>query len=156
MLIKNDIHLVITAQDKASGVISKLSGTLSKLAVGYGAFQIGKTAIESAVKFEKSMSNINTLLNDDATIKKFGDGIKEIAVKTSVPMQDLADSLYNVVSAGIDTADALRVINKSSELAVAGLGSMEEAVDLSTSAINAFKFSGDEVDEVYATLFSTV
>lgn len=48
--------------------------------------------------------------------------------------------MYDVVSAGITgTANQLEVLNRSGErLAVAGLGTTKEAVDITTSALNAF------------------
>jgi TP901 family phage tail tape measure protein len=61
-----------------------------------------------------------------------------------------------VLSAGItDSAKALQVLRDSAELGVAGLGSTSEAVDIMTSALNAFSAQGLESRDVANILFQT-
>ena len=112
------------------------------MAVGIG------YAVNEAVKFEKSMANISTLTeNTPAQMKAIGDSILEMSKKTPIAISDLTLAMYDVVSAGITgTANQLEVLNRSSRLAVAGLGTTKEAVDITTSALNAF---GTEAGTAY-------
>lgn len=56
----------------------------------------------------------------------------------------------------MSAGDAMMVLEKSAELATAGLGQTTEAVDLSTSAINAFGLKGKRAEKAFETIFLTV
>ena len=59
-------------------------------------------------------------------------------------------------SAGVSAGDAMGVLNDSARLAVAGLGTTKEAVDIATSAINAFGLQGDKAAGVYDVVFTAI
>lgn len=113
---------------------TKMLGAGVGMAVGIG------YAVNEALKFEKAISNVSTLTdNTPAEMKKIGDSILEMSKKTPIAMSDLTTGMYDVVSAGITgTANQLEVLKQSSILAVAGLGTTKEAVDITTSSLNAF------------------
>lgn len=163
------LQIVIQARDEASrklkGVgasLGKLKGAISPLLPVLGV--VGLTGafvgvIKSASAFESQMTDISTLLSGDSTqaIEQFKDGIFELLKVIPKDANELGAAAYQIVSAGIsDTSEALKVLKSSSRLAVAGLGSVEEATDLVTSALNAFGISTDESERVAGILFNTV
>lgn len=92
-----------------------------------------------AKDFEKSMSNIATLVDTSSeSMADMSNEVLDISKVTPVALNELTEGLYNVRSAGIDAASSIEVLHKSSKLAVAGLGTTGEAVDIVTSSINAF------------------
>ncbi|MCP6719745.1 MAG: phage tail tape measure protein [Patescibacteria group bacterium] len=163
------IQILLQARDEASAKMRGLSGSIRKLGgvvksfipvlgvIGLGlAF---KNIIQSAAEFEQQMSNIATLISGDSTeaIKGFTKGIQELSKVIPKDPKELGAAAYQIVSAGIsDVNEALDVLKSSSRLAVAGLGTTEEATDLLTSALNAFGISSDKSEETAAILFNTV
>ena len=82
---------------------------------------------------------------------------EETKEKVPVSAEELGESAYSIVSAGIsDTSEALSVLESSSKLAVAGLGTAAEATDIMTSAINAFQIEASQADVVADSLFTAV
>lgn len=108
-------------------------------------------AVNEAMKYEKAISNVSTLTeNTPAQMKAIGDSILDLSKKTPIALSDLTSGMYDVVSAGISgTANQLEVLKRSSILAVAGLGTTKEAVDITTSSLNAFGIEASNAE--YAT-----
>ena len=103
------------------------------------------------------MASVSTLV--DTTVESMDDMKKEvldIADRTPVALSELSDALYDVRSAGISAEDAMATLEASAQLATAGLGTTKEAVNLGTSAMNAFAAQGYSADEIMNTLFLTV
>jgi TP901 family phage tail tape measure protein len=110
-----------------------------------------------ASAFEKGMSNVSTLIDTSTeSLKDMSLEVLKIGQRTPVAMQDLTTALYDIRSAGIPAADALKVLEGSARLAVAGLGTTKEAADLVTSSINAFGLKGAEADGVFNQIFKTI
>lgn len=143
---------------KSSLEARKSFNTMGKVA-GVAIVGMGVAMIKTAGQFEKSMQNISTLISGDATpaIKEMEKGIIELSKKLPKTPNELGASAYDIFSAGItDTADALNVLEQSAKLSIAGLGTQEQAVDLVTSAINAFGLEAKDSEEVANILFTTV
>lgn len=127
-------------------------------ALGGAAAALGTFAVKEAKAFESSLANINTLLGlSSEELTEYGDKILDLATTVPVEGSVLSDSLYDVVSAGIEgTADQLEVLEQAAVLGVAGLGQTGSAVDILTSALNAFQIPAEDAEETAGVLFSTV
>ena len=136
---------------RATRVGKKLTTSLTLPIVG-----IGAAAVSTFAGFEKGMASVSTLV-DTATVDmaKMGKEVLAIGKNTPVALGDLTDGLFDLISAGIPAGDAIRVLGQSAKLGVAGLGTTKQAVDLVTSAINAFQLEGAEADKVYDQIFKT-
>ena len=82
--------------------------------------------------------------------------VLQIAARVPVATSELSGALYDIRSAGISAKDAMGVLENSAKLAVAGLGTVQEASDLATSAINAFKLTGKDQEKLFDNIFKTV
>lgn len=167
------IEFVISAQDKASKSLNKMQRNFKKSfadtaqqaraaglafgAMGAAAGLAVKSSIAQAIDFQKSMSNVSTLINTtEESVKKMGEEVLKVAERTPVAIGDLTTALYDVRSAGIDSANAMTVLEESARLGIAGLGSAQESVNLLTSAMNAYGFEGNEAKKASDILFKTV
>lgn len=173
MGLNDDIKcgIELKATDHATKEIKKTAEALKKVddaAKKFDAF--GKSAVvaglaatggliaaaKTAADFEKSMSNVSTLVDTQSeSMSKMSNDVLEIAKRTPVAMDDLTASLYNVRSAGIDAGSAMSVLEKSAQLGIVGLGSTEQSVDLVTSAMNAWGLKGEESAKIYDVIFRT-
>ena len=165
------LQIVIRAKDEASKVftdlenkVKKTSGNLKtagkQLSVGLTAplAALGAGAVKAAGDFEKSLGDLSTLVGAGSDeMKTFEKGLKEVMKTVPKSGDELGAAAYSIVSAGIsDASEALKVLESSGKLAVAGLGQTSEAADLMTSAINAFGLEASEADRVADTIFKTV
>lgn len=151
-----------TAQVKGFGASTEATAQVSKLAfagiaTAATALAAGLTiSVKNAVAFEKSMTNIATIVDTNTeSIDAMGKSVLDISKRTPVAISDLTAALYEVRSAGISADDALGVLEQSAQLGLAGLGTTAETVDIVTSSINAFKLKGEEAQKVYGYLFET-
>lgn len=121
-----------------------------------GAAVLG-TAVKSAIDFEKSMANVGTLVDRNVEdIGKMGDEVLELSTKLPIPIKELTASLYDIRSAGVPAADAMKTLEIAGKLAKAGISTTTESTNILTSAMNAFKSEGLSADKIANTLFKTV
>lgn len=164
MAENRELQLHITLKDKLSGQLSKTQASLQNFAkvgaVAVTALGAGfAVAIKQAAEFETKMSNISTLISGDSTeaINGLRKGILEMTKSMPKSADELGAAAYDIVSAGIEgTAGQLSVLDSSAKLATAGLGNTSEAVDIVTSAINAFGIDAEYSEDVANSFFLAV
>lgn len=161
------LSLVIKAVDKASGPLQTFGAKVKWVAAAVGkvgvAMSAGITAplvalggasVAAFAHFEQGMGNVATLVDTNTeSIAAMGAQVLAISRRTPVAVGDLTDALYEARSAGVSAADQFKVLEGSARLAVVGLGSTKEAIDLVTSSVNAFGLKGAEAEKVYNTIF---
>ncbi len=138
----------------ASMGFAKVVGAAS-VAAGAAMVYAGKQAAD----FETQMADVSTLIAGDSTqaMGTLRQGILDMVKEIPKSPEELGASAYAITSAGItDAAEALKVLESSAKLAVAGLGTTEEATNLMTSAINSFASEGLTAAEISDILFKTV
>lgn len=174
------VPTIFTAVDRFSSVVSKMTMGVSAFgktaeaaamrtsrkfnSVGTDMLTAGATvavglgyAINEAVKFEKAMSNVSTTIDSTPELmKNMSDSILEMSKKIPVPISQLTEALYDVVSAGIASEHAMTVLGASGRLGVAGLGTAKEGVDVITSSLNAFNIKATESEKVANMVFKAV
>lgn len=140
--------------------LSNVAGNLTKL--GVAAAGIGVAGLAGAVKvaadFESQLNIINTVAaKSPEELAKIGEGIRKMARETGAPLADLTQGFYDLVSAGIEASQAQRVLAASNTLAIGGLATAAEGVDLITTALNSYgvaaKDQGRE-SERFADIFA--
>jgi TP901 family phage tail tape measure protein len=159
-------------QDKFSGTAAKFGATLGNLerqtatlgrGVGQFASGIGRLAtigiggftaavgasVKFAADFEASLNTINTIAQvTPGQLTAIGQGIRELARETGTSLDDLTKGYYDLLSAGISVADAQLILRQANLLSVGTLGTTAQAVDVLTTAINAFGLTGSDAARV--------
>lgn len=106
-------------------------------------------AVKAASDFESQLNTINTVARATPDeLDKIGQGIRKVARDTGTPLADLTQGYYDLVSAGIAAGDAQGVLEASNKLAIGGLASTAETVDLLTTAINAYKLPAKDATRI--------
>lgn len=143
---------------KAAGErINQVGAGITKLSAPVAL--LGGAAVKMAADFETSLTNVSTLIKGDAgpAVAELEAGVKSLLERVPKNADELGTSLYAIYSAGINEASgALKTLEASSKLAVAGLGSTQEATNLTTVAIKAFGLDAEEADKHVDVLFKTV
>lgn len=122
-----------------------------------GLVNVGKQSIIIASDFQKGMGNVSTIVDmTKESMSDMGEKVKEIAGRIPVDLNDLTAGLYDIRSAGISADDAMMVLENSGKLATAGLGTVKDAANIATSAINAYGLKGKDAEKAFNTLFAGV
>jgi TP901 family phage tail tape measure protein len=138
------------------GAVNLISSAFS------GIVSAGKEAIESFKQFDSAIANIATLepqfQGSALSLDEFRDKINELSKKVPGDAADLANGVYQAISAGISgTVDEIvnftEIANKT---AVAGMASTEQAVNGITSVLNAYGLEAKDATGVSDTFFAAI
>lgn len=116
---------------------------------------MGKYAISSSIDAETSFAKVGTIM--DTTVVSSEDMEKAIVGLSSqfgVSVGDISDSVYNVISATGDTANAVSLVEKATMLAKGGFAETGDAVSVLTTAINAYGLSMEDAEHISDSLIT--
>lgn len=117
--------------------------------LGAGVITGGAVALKWAADFEAQLNTINTVADvTPERLEAIGDDILKLARTTGTGIDDLTGAYYDLVSAGIDASDAQNVLTNANKLAIGGLSTTNEAVDLLTTALNAYGLKGKDASRI--------
>ena len=138
------------------GSVGKIAGGLGAV---FGGIQIASVIgdwIQAANEFELEMANVSTLV-DTSVVDMAGleEGILSLGGSLG-SSTELAQGLYQALSAGVEPAKAVEFVGEAAKFAKAGLTDTKSAVDVLTTAINAYGLSADDATSISDTLFTTV
>lgn len=128
---------------------AKIVGASMTVVGGAITAALGKAAYDAA-GFGKLMANVATLGVDDLT--KLDKGVREVATSFGLDLNDAAATLYDTISAGIPEDAAIMVMGAAAKGAQAGVGTLAQAMDLGTSALNAWNLKGKDANETTANM----
>ena len=81
--------------------------------------------------------------------------ILELSSQTGISANEIADNVYNAISAGQKTGDAVNFVTNSTKLAKAGFADAGAALDVLTTILNAYGMEASEVTNVSDMLIQT-
>ena len=145
--------------DKAENAIFGLGEVLTTAGIAVALHEIGSEFIEcsnKAASFETSMAVVSTIADDTAlSTEQMSAQVKQLSKDTAVAVTDIADATYGAISASIDTADAVAFVGQANQLAVGGFTSQATAVDVLTTAINAYNLKASGAKQISDYLVTT-
>ena len=114
--------------------------------------------LKDLTELERGVREVGTLLGDvsDTDLSKVRSQVEELSKTFGQDVQILTKAYYDSISAGVPFEDAMTFLTTASKFAVAGVTDVTEAVDLMTSAMNAFRIPASEADRITDAFFSTV
>jgi len=126
--------------DGASTFSSKMK-TAGKVMTGLGAAIVGVlgVSVKAAISFNKEMASVATL------IPKAGDrlielktNVQDLAMATGKSTTDIAQGLYQVISAFQDGADTAEILEINVKAAAAGLSTTTDAINLTSAVMKGY------------------
>lgn len=137
--------------DSMTKVGTTLTKTVTAPIVGLGA-----TMATMASGFEDAMAKVNTIADTTAVpLEELASQITDLSSATGQGAADIADAVYNAISAGQDTADAVNFVENATKLARAGFTDTAAATDILTTALNAYGLEASDVTRVSDVLITT-
>ena len=153
-LKNHKLDVFANACGKAGEKIDKFGERMSIVSAGIAAFAGGSATM--AVGFENSMAKVSTIMDESImSVDDMQDAIIELSNETGISAGDIADNVYNAISAGQNTADAVNFVRESTKLATAGFAESGDTLDILTTVLNAYKLEAEKVTEVSDMLVQT-
>lgn len=138
------------AGDKVTDVGKKMS------VVSAGIVAAGTASTKAALDFEDAMAKVSTIADAaEVPIDELEKAILDLSNQTGISSTEIADNVYNAISAGQSTGDAVNFVSNSTKLAKAGFAEAGDALDILTTILNAYGLEASEVTNISDMLIQT-
>lgn len=157
--------LTKTTAGHANAARSAADHTRSMRALGTGALLAGGSlaaglglGARASADLETALAPIGTLLGANSKdAASLDDAMRGLIANSPQSADELGMAAYTILSAGISgTTNVMGTLRASQQLSAAGLGSVKEATDLVTSAMNSYKSEGLDANTASQMLFGTI
>ncbi len=133
--------------------LSSLKKTIAALGIGKMIKDVSQQVWEVGSSFETSFSKASTLFGDvSVDTDNLKSKIAEMSKQTGISAEELNETLYQAMSAGIpvteDMGTALAAVQTAAKLSVGGFTSSSTAMSGLTTAINAYGLSADDASRI--------
>lgn len=151
-------NLKLEKLEKGFDSVSQASGKMSDKLKPVSTAIVG-TGIASAtasITFEDSMAKVMTIA--DESIVSYDDmkkAIMDLSDQTGISANEIADNVYDAISSGQSTGDAVNFVTESTKLAKAGFAEAGQSLDLLTTIMNSYELEASEVNRVSDILIQT-
>ncbi|HAT4161906.1 TPA: phage tail tape measure protein [Clostridium perfringens] len=116
----------------------------------------GTAAAMTAIGFEEGMAKVSTIANDtEVPLEDLKKGIIDLSNQTGISSDEIANNVYDAISAGQKTGDAVNFVSNSTKLAKAGFAEAGQSLDILTTILNSYGMKASEVTKVSDTLIQT-
>ena len=133
---------------------AQLAGTLR--VIGGVAAAVYAGPVKAAMDYETALAKVGTIADGTKVpMETMSKEIMALSNSTGIATTALADDVYNAISAGQDTADAVNFVTYSTKLAKAGFAESAQTLDVLTTILNAYGLEADEVGRVSDMLIQT-
>lgn len=133
-----------------------LIGAVGKILAAAGIGKMLQAAFTEGSAFETTIAKVGTIADTTKVpIGELKEQISDLSGTMGIVAGDLAEATYQAISAGQDTGDAVAFAGQAAKLAAAGFTSSSSAVDILTTALNAYGLGADKATHVSDVLLTT-
>ena len=148
--------------EKVGNKVAKVGGNVSKVgqklsvAVTAPIMGIGTAAVAGALNFEDAMAKVSTIADTtEVPLEDLKKSILDLSNETGIASSEIADNVYNAISAGQSTGDAVNFVQNATRLATAGFAESADTLDVLSTILNAYGLEATEVGNVSDMLIQT-
>lgn len=135
---------------------SALVGSLTKVVAAAGIGKMLQSTFTGGTAFESAMAKVGTIADTaKVPLESLSDQVLQVSGDMRIGANEIAEAAYQAISAGQDTGNAVAFAGQASMLAKAGFTSSASAVDILTTALNAYGKGADEAGHVSDVLLTT-
>ena len=135
---------------------SALVRTLTKVVAAAGIGKMLQSAFTGGTAFESAMAKVGTIADTaKVPLESLSSQVLQVSGDMHIGANEIAEAAYQAISAGQDTGNAVAFAGQASMLATAGFTSTTSAVDILTTALNAYGMGADEAGHVSDVLLTT-
>lgn len=141
---------------KKSITATKLELSATVGAIGLIAKKIYDGPVQAAQKYETAIAKVGTIADTkQVPLEQLSSEIMKLSNTTGIAAEAIADDVYNAISAGQQTGDAVNFVSYSTKLAKAGFAESAQTLDVLTTILNAYGMEASEVSKVSDMLVQT-
>lgn len=129
-----------------SSTRGQLLGTVGAITAVAAAVYAGP--VKAAQDYETALAKVSTIADKTVPLEKMSQEIMALSNSTGVAATAIAEDVYNAISAGQKTGDAVNFVAYSTKLAKAGFAETAQTLDVLTTILNAYGMSADKVGSV--------
>lgn len=167
----NDLSLkvILSAQDQASGALKGFGSTLvnlagdagpllgGMLAISAAAIGFGAASVQAAAQYQQQMNMVQALTGaSQDQMNSYDSQLKQLAMDAGVAPTQLAQGLYNVLSAGFQGADAMNVLTLATKDAKIGMTDADTTGKALSKMLYGFSVPASQFNEVNGEMLKTV
>lgn len=121
-------------------------------AIGGLGLAIGNMSMD----FEDAMAKVNTIADTtQVPLDELEKQILDLSSQTGISASEIADNVYNAISAGQKTGDAVNFVSNATKLAKAGFTDSASSLDILSTVMNAYGLEAEKVNNVSDMLIQT-
>lgn len=133
---------------------TQLLGTIGAVSAVAAAIYAGP--VQAAQEYETAIAKVSTIADANVVpIEEMSSEIMKLSNTTGIAASQIADDVYNAISAGQQTGDAVNFVSYSTKLAKAGFAESAQTLDVLTTILNAYGMEAEEVSKVSDMLVQT-
>lgn len=133
---------------------TQLLGTIGAVSAVAAAVYAGP--VQAAQEYETAIAKVSTIADANVVpIEAMSSEIMKLSNTTGIAASQIADDVYNAISAGQQTGDAVNFVSYSTKLAKAGFAKSAQTLDVLTTILNAYGMEAEEVSKVSDMLVQT-
>lgn len=134
-------------KDAGSGMTKKVTAPI---------LAAGVASAKMVMDFEDSMAKVSTIADaTEVPMDEMQKAILDLSNQTRISSEEIAQNVYDSISAGQKTGDAVNFVSNSTKLAKAGFADAGAALDVLTTIMNAYGLKASEVTNVSDMLIQT-
>ena len=134
--------------------VSKIGSKLTPISVALAGAGVGATKM--SMDFEDALAKVNTIADSsEVSMSDMEKAIKNLSNQTGISSSEIAENVYNAISAGQKTGDAVNFVSNATKLAKAGFAESGDALDILTTIMNAYGLEAEKVTDVSDMLIQT-
>lgn len=150
---------------EAIGIIKAMAGEITSfdvfggigISAGIAFAQAAKGVYDFEKQFQQSMKEVATLSSGiKGSLTDFMNQVIDVTREVPVLANNAAKALYQIVSAGHDGADGMKILEAAAKAAIGGVTETAISADAITTILNAYKMDASKAQEVSDQLFTTV
>ena len=146
------------AIDKNGEAISKakgqFAGTIGTIAALGAAIYAGP--VQKSMEFQTAMAKVGTIADENIVpLSKMQKEIINLSNALGVNASTVAEDVYNAISAGQNTANAVGFVEQATKLAKGGFAETGQALDVLTTILNAYGLESSKTEQISNMLITT-
>ncbi len=152
--------------DKARESTEKIGDSLNRITQNEAYERLGESArrlreilldcAETAEKFEYSIAKVQSIAQVSSDeLGEMSSEIRRVASEMGYGSNEIAEATYQAISASVDAAEAVGFVEDTTKLARAGFTEVTTAVDVLTTAVNAYGKEANTTAHIADDLITT-
>ena len=113
-------------------------------------------SVKMGMEYSENVAKISTIADTSVvSMENMSKSILKLSNDTGASANALANDVYDAISSGVSTADAVKTVATTTKLAKAGFAETGQALDLMTTIVNAYGMSMKDADYISDVLIQT-